>query len=121
VASARAETYDAIHRPEGFRFADVRASLANAIAAKVAVALRVLTLPGLTDRRQELDALVHLAHDLPAGSSLVLRDLAADPPRALAIAPSAEPPLGMDRLLDRLRTDAAHLEIVAVARPLVRL
>src|SRR6185503_483634 len=115
------ETYDAIHRPDGFRFADVRASITNAIAAKVAVALRVLTLPGLTDRKGELDSLVDLAHDLPAGSSLVLRDLAADPPRALGIAPSGEPPLGMDRLLDRLRTDAAHLEIVAVARPLVRL
>lgn len=121
LASARAETYDAIHRPDGFRFADVRASIANAIAAKVAVALRVLTLPGLTDRKRELDALVHLAHDLPAGSSLVLRDLAADPPRALEIAGAMEPPLGMDRLLDRLRTDAAHLEIVAVPRPLVRL
>jgi pyruvate-formate lyase-activating enzyme len=121
LASARAETYDAVHRPEGFRFADVRASIANAVAAKVAVALRVLTLPGLIDRKRELDALVDLAHDLPEGSSLVLRDLAADPPRALAIAPTAEPPLGMDRLLDRLRADAAHLEIVAVARPLVRL
>ena len=121
LASARAETYDAVQRPEGFRLVDVRASIANAVAAKVAIALRVLTLPGLTDRPRELDALIRLANDLPAGSSLVLRDLAADPPRALALAPSAEAPLGMDGLLDRLRTDAAHLEIVAVARPLVRL
>src|SRR2546427_7369790 len=30
VASARAETYEAIHRPEGFRFADARASIACA-------------------------------------------------------------------------------------------
>lgn len=121
LASARAETYEAIHRPDGFRFADVRASIANAIAAKVAVALRVLVLPGLSDRKREVDALVDLAHDLPAGSSLILRDLAADPQRALAIAPSTEAALGMDRMLDRLRTDAAHLEIVAVPRPLVRL
>src|SRR5438034_4870145 len=50
VVSAREETYEAIHRPEGFRFADVRASIAHAIAGKVSVALRVLALPGLTDR-----------------------------------------------------------------------
>src|SRR5439155_1424173 len=67
LASARAETYEAIHRPDGFRFADVRASIANAIGAKIAVALRVLALPGLTDRARELDALLGLAADLPAG------------------------------------------------------
>ena len=121
VVSARAETYEAIHRPEGFRFADVRASIANAIAGRVSLALRVLTLPGLTDRARELDALVGLAGDLPAGGALILSDLAADPQRALQLAPSAEVVVGMDRMLDRLRTDAAHLRIVALPRPLVRL
>jgi pyruvate-formate lyase-activating enzyme len=121
LVSARAETYEALHRPEGFRFADVRTSIATAIAAKASVALRVLALPGLTDRKRELDALVGLAGDLPAGSSIVLRDLAADPQRALQVAPSTETALGMDRMLDRLRTDAGHLEIVALPRPLVRL
>ncbi len=121
IASAAAETYDAIHRPDGFRFADVRASLAHAIAGSVSVALRVLALPGLTDRARELEALVGLAGDLPAGGSIVLSDLCADPQRALGIAPSAEAPIGMDRMLDRLRTDAAHLRIVALPRPLVRL
>lgn len=121
LVSARAETYEAIHRPDGFRFADVRASLAHAIAGKVAVALRVLALPGLTDRARELDALVGLAGDLPAGGSLVLSDLASDPQRALRIAPSAEVGIGVERMLDRLRTDAAHLRIVALPRPLVRL
>jgi len=121
IASAAAETYEAIHRPDGFRFADVRASLAHAIAGRVSVALRVLVLPGLTDRERELDALVGLAGDLPAGGSIVLSDLSSDPQRALRITPSAEAPIGMDRLLDRLRTDAAHLRIVALPRPLVRL
>jgi pyruvate-formate lyase-activating enzyme len=121
IVSARAETYEAIHRPDGFRFADVRASLGHAIAGKVSVALRVLALPGLTDRARELDALIGLTGDLPAGGSLILSDLSADPQRALQIAPSAEVVSGMDRLLDRLRTDAAHLRIVALPRPLVRL
>jgi hypothetical protein len=111
----------AIHRPEGFRFADVRAAIAVAVAAKVRVALRVLTLPGLTDRPRELDALVGMAGDLPAGSSLVLGNLATDPQRALGVAQGGDVPVGMDRMLDRLRTDAAHLRIVALPRPLVRL
>ena len=121
VVSARAETYEVIHRPDGFRFADVRASLGHAIAGKISVALRVLALPGLTDRTRELDALVGLAGDLPEGASLVLGDLAADPQRALRVAPSAEAAIGMDRMLDHLRKDAAHLRIVALPRPLVRL
>jgi len=121
LASARAETYEVVHRPEGFRFADVRASIAVSIAAKVSVALRVLTLPGLTDRARELDALVGLAGDLPPESSLILCGLAADPQRALRIAEGADAPVGMERMLDRLRTDAAHLRIVALPRPLVRL
>ena len=121
VVSARAETYEAIHRPDGFRFADVRASIAHAIARKISVALRVLALPGLTDRPRELDALVGLAGDLPAGGALVLSDLSADPHRALRLAPSAESAIGMDRMLDRLNRDAAHLRIVALPRPLVRL
>jgi len=121
LVSARAETYEAIHRPDAFRFADVRASLAHAIAGKLSLALRVPALPGLTDRPRELDALVGLAGDLPDGGSLVLCDLAADPQRALGIAPSAEAAIGMDRMLDRLRRDAAHLRIVALPRPLVRL
>jgi pyruvate-formate lyase-activating enzyme len=120
LASARAETYEAIHRPEGFRFADVRTSIANTLATKVSVAVRVLALPGLTDRRRELDALVGLAGDLSAGSSLVLSDLAADPQRVLRLLSASEPPLGMGRMLDRLRSDAAHLRVVALPRPLVR-
>jgi pyruvate-formate lyase-activating enzyme len=121
IASARSETWELIHRPEGFRFADVRASLAHAIASRASVALRVVALPGLTDRPPELEALVGLAGELPVGGSIVLCDLAADPQRALRIAPSAHAPIGMDRMLDRLRTDASHLRIVAMPRPLVRL
>ena len=121
LVSARAETYEVLHRPEGFRFADVRASITVAIAAKVSVALRVPTLPGLTDRPRELDALVGLAGDLPPESSLILCGLAADPHRALRIAQGADAVVGMERVLERLRADAAHVRIVALPRPLVRL
>src|SRR5256886_12958839 len=101
MTSARAETYEAIHRPDSFRFADVRASIATAIAAHVSVALRVLTLPGLTDRRRELDALAGLAGELTTKSSFVLCDISADPQRALGIAPTSETAEGMERSEER--------------------
>jgi pyruvate-formate lyase-activating enzyme len=119
IASARAETYDALHRPEGYRFLDVRAAIGEAIGRKIAVAIVLLLLPGLSDRDAELDATLALAHELPDGSTLLLRDLAADPQRALALVPSAGEPAGMDRLLDRLRSDASHLRIATLPRPLV--
>src|SRR2546427_5928139 len=97
VVSAREGTYEAIHPPEGFRFAAARASIAHALAGEGSVALRVLALPGLTDRTRELHALVRPAGDLPAGGSLVLCDLAADPQRALRIAPSGEAAVGKRR------------------------
>ena len=120
IASARPETYERIHRPAGYRLTDVRASIAEAIAAALAVAVIVLVLPGLTDRERELDEILSLARDLPAGSQLVLRDLGADAERALALVPSAETPLGMERFLERIASDAAHLRMGTLVRPLAR-
>jgi len=119
LASARSDTYEALHRPEGYRFSDVRSSLAEAATWNVALSLVVLTLPGLTDRPRELEALVAVAGDIPSGNVLVLRDLAADPRRALALI-AGDAPLGMGIALQRLRTDAAHLTIAATPRPLAR-
>jgi pyruvate-formate lyase-activating enzyme len=119
ITSARPETYESIHRPAGFRLKDVRASIATAVQANIAVALRVLVLPGLIDRENEIDALVGLAGELPDGSSIALSDLAVDPARALELVPRSEQALGVMRMIERLRADAAHLRIVALPRPLV--
>ena len=64
------------------------------------VALAILVLPGLTDRASELDALGALIGD--AGASVLLRDLGADARRAIALAPTVEPPRGMDAAIARL-------------------
>src|SRR2546427_426933 len=120
IGSARSETYDALHRPDGYRFTDVRASIAEAISRKVAVAVALLMLPGLTDREVELDAIVALAGELPNGSALLLRGLAADPKRALRLLRATDAPLGMERALERLRADASHLRIAALPNPTVQ-
>ena len=120
LASARAETYERLHGPQGYRFGDVRTSIDAAVRAKVALALVILVMPGLTDRGQELDAIVDLADELPPGSQLILRDLACDPKRTIELLRSEEPAIGIANALDRIRTDAPQLRIGALVRPLAR-
>ena len=100
LGSARTDTYDALHGPIRYRYTDVRASIGVARAAGARVTLCVLALPGLTDRASELDALAALVGD--AGASVLLRDLGADARRAIALAPKAEVPVGMDAAIARL-------------------
>ena len=120
IVSARAETYEVLHRPDGYRLTDVRASIAEAISRKIAITIALLVLPGLTDREVELDAIVALAGELPQGSVLLLRGLAADPQRALRLVRTTDAPFGMARALERLRADASHLRITALPHPLVQ-
>jgi pyruvate-formate lyase-activating enzyme len=116
IASARSETYDALHRPDGYRLTDVRASITEAISRRIAVAVALLVLPGITDRETELDAIVALVGELPDGSSLLLRGLAADPQRALRLVRTTDAPQGMERALERLRTEAPHLRVATRPR-----
>ena len=120
VASARAETHDTLTGSEGFRLTDVRASLADAVDAGIAVALVALVMPGVTDRERESDALIALAGALPPSSRVVLRDLAADPDRVRALLPTTEEPHGVERMIERLRAEAPHATLSTHVRPLVR-
>ena len=119
LMSARASAYEALHGPDGYRFPDVRASIRLAADLDVSVAILVLVLPGLFDQKEELDALIDVAGDLPEGSALLLRDLHADPFRALALVARGET-TGVASALDRLRDELHHLRIGAFVRPLAR-
>jgi pyruvate-formate lyase-activating enzyme len=120
LASARAETYELLHGPQGYRFGDVRASIDVAAQAGATVSLVVLVMPGLTDRSRELDAIVGLAADLPPRSQLLLRDLACDPRRTIGLLPTDERAAGIAAALDRIRADAPKVRIGALVRPLAR-
>ena len=121
LMSARAETYEALHRPEGYRLSDVRASIRIAADQRLATSVLIPVLPGLFDRADELDALVGLANDLPEGSGVLLRDLAADPLRALASVKGPQTHAGVARALERLREDLPHLRVGSFVRPLARI
>jgi pyruvate-formate lyase-activating enzyme len=121
LASARADMYETLHRPEGYRFADVRASIRVAAEQRLATSLLVPVLPGIFDRVDEVSALVGLASELPEGSAILLRDLAADPLRALAAVKGREPYIGVARALERLHDELPHLRVGAFVRPLARI
>jgi pyruvate-formate lyase-activating enzyme len=121
LASARADTYETLHRPDGYRFADVRASLRVAAEQRLATSLLIPVLPGIFDRTEEVEALVGLAGELREGSSILLRDLAADPLRALAMVKGRDTCTGVARTLERLREELPHLRVGSFVRPLARI
>jgi pyruvate-formate lyase-activating enzyme len=121
LASARAQTYDSLHRPEGYRFTDVRASLRVAAEQRLATSLLIPVLPGLFDRTDEVAALVALADELPEGSAVLMRDLAADPLRAVAAVKNRDTNVGVARALERLREELPHLRVGSFVRPLARI
>lgn len=110
LGAARADTFELLHGPLGHRWTDVRACLQLAAERGVALTIALLTLPGMTDRPAEIDALLSLLGELPGGR-LEVRDLGADPLRTLAGFPRARP-LGMRALLGRL-TEADHFRLGA--------
>lgn len=113
IASADGPTYERVHRPAGFRWTDVRAALREAATRQLPMTVELLSLPGLTDRDGEVAALVALLGELPPGTELRLSDLAADPYALLARIPSGGAIIGIRPMLDRLRSDAAHVRLAA--------
>ncbi len=121
IGSAVAATYDALHGPRDYRFQDVRATLRLAAELRLAISLLVLVLPGVFDRPDEHEALVALAAEMPEGSTLLLRDLHADPLRALAAAGRGEPPAGVAQTVEHLRERLPQVRVGAFVRPLARI
>ncbi|HAF09748.1 MAG TPA: hypothetical protein DCK98_06665 [Chloroflexi bacterium] len=112
LASAHGPTYERVHRPAGFRWTDVRATLREAASRRLAITVELLSLPGLTDREIEVAALVTLLGELRPGTELRIVDLAADPYALLVSVPGGAT-IGIARLIDRLRADAAHVNLAA--------
>ena len=118
LLSARAGTYESLHGPDGYRFPDIRATLRLAIELRLAVTLHFLVLPGVFDRPEELADLIALLAELPAGSTLIVRDLHSDPLRTLARLHSrGVEPVGVAASIERIRREASHVRIGAFLRP----
>ncbi len=114
--SAIARTYEAYYRPDGYRWSDVRASLHLAAERGLLINLNLLVLPGLTDRPEEVAALNALLRELPAGV-VQLRNLNADPKRALAVFDAPRELLGIAGAIARYRAEAPHFALRSFTRP----
>jgi pyruvate-formate lyase-activating enzyme len=100
--SFRPDVYRAYYRPAGYDLDDVLASIALAVEAGLRVSLNLLTHPGVTDERAEVEA----AEAFLSRHRVTLvqtRTLNIDPDVYFATAGRPREPLGMRAALDRIR------------------
>jgi molybdenum cofactor biosynthesis enzyme MoaA len=108
--SLREPLYDAYFRPRSYRFADVLQSIERASSASGFVSLNYFVFPGVTDQSAELKVLEALL-DQGTVDMIQWRNLNVDPINYLQLMAeaegrdrsSAESPLGILSLLERLR------------------
>ena len=104
--SVRANCYDAYFRPRGYRFTNVLNSIDTALARNKFVAINYLNCPGFSDTPEEVGALVRFLEKHPI-HMIQWRNLNFDPIRYWkemdAVAPPLGEPIGMEKLLNRIR------------------
>ncbi len=103
--SANAELYEAYYVPNKYGFSDVEASIAVAREKGGYLALNLLSFPGVTDRKGEIDALVKLCRRYRV-NQVQMRSLAIDPLQYLEVARdrgAGGQPQGMKALIARLQ------------------
>ena len=110
--SVREACYQAYFRPTGYRFGDVLESIAVALAHKKFVAINYLNSPGFTDTPQEIEALTSFLDKYPI-HLIQWRNLNFDPIRYWSEMNAADThgePIGMEKLLNRIRKQFPKLE-----------
>jgi pyruvate-formate lyase-activating enzyme len=111
LISARKETYDAYHRPQGYSLGNVMDSIKEAKGFGAYVSLNLLSFPGLTDRKEEFDALSDFIGEL--GIDMIqLRNLNIDPDILVQALPGPSGEIiGMDKVIDGLRVRFPHVRL----------
>jgi pyruvate-formate lyase-activating enzyme len=100
--SFRPSVYAAYYRPTGYALDDVLASVALAVRAGLRVSLNLLTHPGVTDDRAEVEAAETFLRAHPV-ALVQTRTLNIDPEIYFACVGRPREPLGMRDALERIR------------------
>ncbi len=100
--SFRPEVYAAYYRPTGYALDDVLASVALAVRSGLRVSLNLLTHPGVTDDRAEVEAAEAFLRAHPV-ALVQTRTLNIDPDVYFARVGRPAEPLGMREALERIR------------------
>jgi pyruvate-formate lyase-activating enzyme len=98
----RPETYAAYYRPTGYTLDDVLESVALAVGAGLRVSLNLLTHPGVTDERAEVEAMERFLTRHPV-ALVQTRTLNIDPDVYFAQVGRPADPLGMAAAFARIR------------------
>jgi pyruvate-formate lyase-activating enzyme len=106
--SFRPETYAAYYRPLGYSLDDVFESVRLASAAGLRVSLNLLTHPGVTDERAEVEAATAFLASVRV-DMVQTRTLNIDPERYFALAGRPREPLGMRAALAALSARGTRL------------
>lgn len=109
--SALDDHYNAYYKPRGYTLANVEKSLRYAADKGVVTSINYLVFPGVSDREEEIEAMVELARrtDLKL---IQLRNLNIDPESYLGLIPKPRGEiLGMKQMLDIFRTELPGMSI----------
>lgn len=116
IFSSREENYMNYHRPRNYSLADVAASIELARDRGVNVSLNLLTLPGFTDREEEIESL--LAFVRKYGVDMIqLRNLNIDPDALFGNVSSGGNILGIGKMINILREEIPAVAIGSYTHP----
>jgi molybdenum cofactor biosynthesis enzyme MoaA len=115
--SARKETYECYYQPKGYQYEDVVETAKIAHDQGLGVSINLLTFPGVTDREEEAEALIHFIEKTKI-HAIQWRNLAIDPDQYLAALPKRQGnALGIPTLLKLLKSRFTQLEFLSFSRP----
>ena len=119
LISAREDTYKSYFRPSGYSLADVRLSVEEAVSRGVYVSLNLLVFPGVTDREEEIKALLEFVRNTRV-NMIQLRNLNIDPDLLLKNLPeSGDNIVGIPALIESLK-EVPGLVLGSFSRPVRR-
>lgn len=115
--SARKETYEAYYQPQGYSFEDMVRTAEVARRERLAVSLNLLTFPGVTDREEEIEALIRFI-ERTRPNAIQWRNLAMDPDQYLMSIPKRKGAiLGIPYFLSLLKKKFPELKHLSFSRP----
>ncbi len=115
--SARGPTYIAYYQPRYYRWEDVRESIRRSKALGLYTTINYLVFPGVTDREEEVEALLTLTRE--TGLNMIqMRNLSIDPELYLKTVPPAQGKcVGIRTVLQTIRREFPQVEIGYFNRP----
>lgn len=107
--SAQEELYNAYYRPKGYAFANVVDAIGRAKKAGLFTMLNYLVYPGVSDREEEIAALLQLVQT--TGVDLIqMRNLSIDPVMYRDALKIAGEGIGMTAMLARIKAEAPRIQ-----------